>query len=97
MASQAHVQPAGAATKPARRWTAYLPILQWLPHYHRATLRPDLVAGVTVAAFAILESMAYAGLAGLPIAAIITEWQQEPEAAVNATSSAQKRGGAGTA
>jgi high affinity sulfate transporter 1 len=45
---------------------AYLPILNWLPTYNRAWLRPDLVAGVTLAAFTIPESMAYADLAGLP-------------------------------
>ena len=30
-----------------------------------AWLRPDILAGVTVAAFSVPESMAYAGLAGL--------------------------------
>jgi high affinity sulfate transporter 1 len=44
----------------------YLPITGWLPVYQRGWLRADLMAGVTVAAFCIPESMAYAGLAGLP-------------------------------
>ena len=52
--------------QPLRKMAAYLPILNWLPTYNRAWLRPDLVAGVTLAAFTIPESMAYADLAGLP-------------------------------
>jgi len=43
-----------------------LPILQWLPKYERAWLRFDVVAGVTLAAYAIPVSLAYASLAGLP-------------------------------
>jgi high affinity sulfate transporter 1 len=43
-----------------------LPILQWLPSYQRAWLRLDLVAGVTLAAYAIPVSLAYASLAGVP-------------------------------
>jgi len=43
-----------------------LPILQWLPQYQRSWLRPDVVAGLTLAAYAIPVSVAYASLAGLP-------------------------------
>ncbi|ABR89300.1 sulfate transporter [Janthinobacterium sp. Marseille] len=43
-----------------------LPILDWAPKYQSKWLGADLLAGVTVAAFCIPESMAYAGLAGLP-------------------------------
>jgi high affinity sulfate transporter 1 len=43
-----------------------LPILGWLPRYQSAWLRFDLVAGVTLAAYAVPVSLAYAGLAGLP-------------------------------
>src|SRR5687767_4907120 len=43
-----------------------LPICGWLPSYERSSLRPDLVAGITLAAFAIPVSLAYASLAGLP-------------------------------
>ncbi len=43
-----------------------LPILQWLPQYQRAWTRSDLVAGLTLAAYAIPVSVAYASLAGLP-------------------------------
>ena len=41
------------------------PILTWGRTYDRRWLRTDLIAGVTVAAFAIPEDMAYASLAGL--------------------------------
>jgi high affinity sulfate transporter 1 len=47
------------------RWHI-LPIANWLPHYEPAWLRFDLVAGVTLAAYAVPQSLAYAGLAGLP-------------------------------
>src|SRR5438045_3820109 len=49
----------------ARRWQV-LPIAGWLPQYQPAWLRFDLVAGVTLAAYAVPVSLAYAGLAGLP-------------------------------
>lgn len=38
----------------------------WLPRYRAAWLPRDLVAGVTLAAYAIPVSLAYAALAGLP-------------------------------
>src|SRR5690349_3516940 len=51
----------------AQSWLArLLPVLSWAPGYRRDWLGADLLAGVTVAAFCIPESMAYAGLAGLP-------------------------------
>lgn len=43
-----------------------LPFLSWLPQYQPAWLRFDLLAGVTLAAYAIPVSLAYASLAGLP-------------------------------
>jgi SulP family sulfate permease len=43
-----------------------LPILSWLPSYERSWLRLDVVAGITLAAYAIPVSLAYASLAGLP-------------------------------
>jgi high affinity sulfate transporter 1 len=43
-----------------------VPILQWLPRYERGWLGLDLVAGITLAAYAVPVSMAYASLAGLP-------------------------------
>jgi high affinity sulfate transporter 1 len=43
-----------------------LPICSWLPQYQAAALWPDLIAGVTLAAYAVPVAMAYATLAGLP-------------------------------
>jgi SulP family sulfate permease len=52
--------------KPKRTFASLIPIGQWIRQYDRAQLRPDAIAGVTLAAFTIPEAMAYAGLAGLP-------------------------------
>lgn len=49
-----------------RQWRALFPFLAWLP-LTRASLRDDLVAGVTVALVLVPQSMAYAQLAGLPV------------------------------
>src|SRR5438445_9850938 len=40
--------------------------LTWLAEYKPSWLRHDAIAGVTLAAYAIPVSLAYAGLAGLP-------------------------------
>jgi high affinity sulfate transporter 1 len=48
------------------RWKALFPPAQWLPYYQARWLRSDIMAGVTLAAYAIPVSLAYAGLAGLP-------------------------------
>ncbi len=45
---------------------AYLPITGWLPSYSKSLLRADLIAGMTLTAFAVPELMAFAQLAGLP-------------------------------
>jgi high affinity sulfate transporter 1 len=47
-------------------WLRYLPATRWLAEYRVAWLPGDAVAGVTLAAYAIPVSLAYAGLAGLP-------------------------------
>lgn len=52
--------------KTSRAWTRFFPVLQWLRHYDLTWFRFDLVAGLTLAAYAIPVSMAYATLAGLP-------------------------------
>jgi sulfate permease, SulP family len=44
----------------------YLPPSRWIAEYQAAWLPDDVVAGVTLAAYAIPVSLAYAGLAGLP-------------------------------
>ena len=43
-----------------------MPPLRWLPYYQISWLPHDVVAGVTLAAYAIPVSLAYAALAGLP-------------------------------
>jgi SulP family sulfate permease len=44
-----------------------LPIVSWAPKYERAWLRPDLIAGLTVAALVIPKSLGYAGIARVPL------------------------------
>jgi high affinity sulfate transporter 1 len=48
----------------SRLW--WFPPARWLADYRAAWLTGDIVAGVTLAAYAIPVSLAYAGLAGLP-------------------------------
>jgi len=50
----------------AARSGSVLPVLRWLPGYQAAWLGPDALAGLTLAAYAIPVSLAYATLAGLP-------------------------------
>src|SRR6516162_7195563 len=55
-------------TKNERRtgWPSWFPPARWLAEYRADWLRGDIIAGVTLAAYAIPVSLAYAGLAGLP-------------------------------
>ena len=55
-----------AASSP-RGIGAFLPIVRWAPHYQRSWLRPDLIAGITVAALVVPKSLGYAGIAGVPL------------------------------
>ena len=48
------------------RLSSAFPIALWLPRYTVSWLRPDFVAGLTLAAYAIPVSLAYASLAGVP-------------------------------
>ena len=48
------------------RWTRLFPPVNWLANYRLSWLSSDAIAGVTLAAYAIPVSLAYAGLAGLP-------------------------------
>ena len=43
-----------------------LPVLGWLPGYRRDWLLPDVLAGLAVWAVMVPESMAYAGIVGVP-------------------------------
>jgi SulP family sulfate permease len=47
-------------------WRAAFPPAQWLPAYRPQWLGRDAIAGVTLAAYGIPVSLAYASLAGLP-------------------------------
>jgi sulfate permease, SulP family len=47
-------------------WLWWFPPARWLAEYRAAWLLGDIVAGVTLAAYAIPVSLAYASLAGLP-------------------------------
>jgi SulP family sulfate permease len=44
-----------------------LPILGWLPHYDRRWLAADAVAGLSVWALLVPQSLAYATIAGVPV------------------------------
>ncbi len=46
---------------------AYFVIPEWLVSYRTDWLRPDIIAGLTVAAVVIPKSMAYSSVAGLPL------------------------------
>jgi sulfate permease, SulP family len=62
----ASTDPRGWAAPRASGVRRFLPILVWLPHYDRRFLRFDVIAGATVWGLLVPESIAYAGLAGLP-------------------------------
>jgi sulfate permease, SulP family len=47
-------------------WQLYVPPVRWLAEYQAKWLPQDAIAGVTLAAYAIPVSLAYATLAGLP-------------------------------
>ncbi|MDM0015384.1 SulP family inorganic anion transporter [Variovorax sp. J22P168] len=51
---------------PVGGWRAMLPAARWLPAYRGRWLPHDAMAGITLAAYAIPVSLAYAMLAGLP-------------------------------
>jgi high affinity sulfate transporter 1 len=58
--------PSAPAARPVTGLRALFPPAQWLPGYQAAWLRNDAAAGITLAAYAIPVSLAYASLAGLP-------------------------------
>ena len=55
-----------AAQAEIRGWRAAFPPAQWLASYQPKWLANDAIAGVTLAAYGIPVSLAYASLAGLP-------------------------------
>jgi len=44
-----------------------LPILHWLPHYNKAWLTGDIVAGLSVWALMVPQSLGYAAISGVPV------------------------------
>jgi sulfate permease, SulP family len=52
--------------RPASVAQRLFPILRWLPAYRREWLLPDALAGLAVWAVMVPESMAYAGIVGVP-------------------------------
>ncbi|ART80194.1 SulP family inorganic anion transporter [Oceanisphaera avium] len=49
-----------------KKWTRFLPFLQWTPHVNGASLRADAQAGLTNAIIVLPQGVAYALIAGLP-------------------------------
>ena len=47
-------------------WKNHIPALTWLRTYSFKFLGKDVLAGITLTAYAIPVSLAYASLAGLP-------------------------------
>ena len=62
--SRSAISRAGEA--PLGGWRAAFPPAQWLAAYQKKWLANDAIAGVTLAAYGIPVSLAYASLAGLP-------------------------------
>jgi len=44
-----------------------VPILNWLPHYNKAWLTGDIVAGLSVWALMVPQSLGYAAISGVPV------------------------------
>src|SRR5262245_48989165 len=57
---------ATTTAKDGSRAASWFPPARWLGEYRVGWLSSDLIAGMTLAAYAIPVSLAYAGLAGLP-------------------------------
>jgi sulfate permease, SulP family len=54
------------SARPASTAQRLLPVLSWLPAYRRDWLLPDVLAGLAIWAVMVPESMAYAGIVGVP-------------------------------
>lgn len=66
MASALQLEGRASAIRRALRPDAVMPALGWLRHYERGWLRPDIVAGITLAAYLLPAGMGDASLANLP-------------------------------
>ncbi len=45
----------------------YVPILHWLPHYNKAWLTGDIVAGLSVWALMVPQALGFAAICGVPV------------------------------
>ena len=66
MTQEAQSAGAGVEDATTRGWRAAFPPAQWLASYQPKWLAKDAIAGVTLAAYGIPVSLAYASLAGVP-------------------------------
>ena len=66
MTDEAQLAGTPAIRTPVRGWRAAFPPAQWLAAYRAQWFPRDAIAGVTLAAYGIPVSLAYASLAGLP-------------------------------
>src|ERR1043166_3071989 len=66
MSSSTFVKEVPRVTGTSAWWRTIFPPAQWIPAYQSNWLASDLVAGITLAAYAVPVSLAYATLAGLP-------------------------------
>jgi SulP family sulfate permease len=66
MANAADITNSDKEHRARRGLAALMPVVDWLPQYRRDWLAKDAIAGVTLAAYGIPVSLAYASLAGLP-------------------------------
>ena len=57
---------ANSGAKRSKGLKDHVPLLGWLPEYDRSWLPLDIIAGLTLWGLVVPESMAYAGIAGLP-------------------------------
>src|SRR5262245_30178274 len=58
---------AATASSPRGRLERYLPIIGWLRSYEREWLVPDALAGLSVPALLVPQSLSYATIVGVPV------------------------------
>jgi SulP family sulfate permease len=66
MANAADITNSDKEHRARRGLATLMPVVDWLPQYRRDWLAKDAIAGVTLAAYGIPVSLAYASVAGLP-------------------------------
>ena len=60
------IQDTSGTTREPNALIRVMPILGWLPHYERAWLTPDLLAGLSVWALVVPQALSYATVVGVP-------------------------------